>query len=90
MDPLTPELRRRLEAAPQASVRVIARVTGDAEGHRAAVEALGLQVHRVFTLTPGLAIEGPSAAILRLADYPWVVSIEMDRPVHTMPEENKG
>ncbi len=87
-DPLPPALRRQLEATPHASMRVIARVAGDVEARRTAVEDLGLRVHRVFTLTPGLAVEGPSSAILKLADYPWVISIEADRTVHTMPEES--
>ncbi len=68
-------------------MRVIVRVTDEAEVHRAAVENLGLRVHRMFKLTPGLAVEGAAAAILRLADQPWVISIEVDRTVHTMPKE---
>ncbi len=87
-DPLSPDLRRQLESVPQARVRVIAHVVDDPEAHRADVEGLGLRVHRVFKLTPGLAIEGAADAVLKLAAQPWVVTIEADRAVHTMPKED--
>jgi len=86
-DPLSPALRRQLEASPQALVRVIVRTEGDAEAHHSEAEALGLHVHRVFRLMPGLAVEGAAEAVLRLADQSWVISIEVDRAVHTMPEK---
>lgn len=86
-DPLSPALRRQLEASPQALVRVIVRTEGDAEMRRSEAEALGLRVHRVFKLTPGLAVEGTAEAIVRLATRSWVASIEVDCTVHTMPEK---
>jgi len=63
-------------------------VTGEAEQYRQVVENHGLRVHRVFRLTSGLAVEGTGEAILNLADQPWVLSIEADRAVHTMSEED--
>ncbi|MCS7222800.1 MAG: hypothetical protein RML36_04060 [Anaerolineae bacterium] len=86
-DPLSPALRHQLEASPQALVRVIVRTEGDVERRRSEAEALGLRVHRVFKLMPGLAVEGAAEVIIRLATRSWVVSIEMDRTVHIMPEK---
>ena len=84
---VSPELQRWLEAAPQSSVRVIVHVAGNPQSRRSAIEDMGLRVHRVFQLVPGLAVEGPAAAVLALAGQPWVTSIEVDRAVHPMPKE---
>ncbi|MCD6289978.1 MAG: hypothetical protein J7M34_05690 [Anaerolineae bacterium] len=84
---IRPELQRWLDTAPQASVRVIVRVTEDPQSCRPAIESMGLNIHRVFQLVPGLAVEGPATAVLALADQPWVTSIEIDRAVHPMPKE---
>lgn len=88
-DPLPPDLRRELEQAPDSPVRVIVRVADRLETRQEAVEQLGLRVLRVLRLTSAMAVEGPGSAVLRLAAEPWVRSIERDRPVHTMSEEEK-
>jgi hypothetical protein len=73
-------------ADPQAVVAAIVRTEGPAESRRAAVEAAGLVVARVFRLVPGLAVEGPVACLLELAEQPWVRSVSLDRVVHTMQD----
>ena len=71
-------------AQPQAIAAAIVRTEGTAQTHRAAVEAAGLTVRRVFRLVPALAVEGPVADLLALAERQWVSSVSLDREVHTM------
>jgi hypothetical protein len=74
------------QADPQAVAGAIVRTEGPAGPRRAEVEAMGLTVVRVFRLVPGLAVEGPVARLLELAEQPWVRSISLDRVVHTMQD----
>lgn len=78
------ELRRRLQTDPDAHVHAIIRTQGDPEQAAARATQKGIAVRRQFTLVPGLAVTGRAAALLDLADEPWVSSIEEDREVHTM------
>jgi hypothetical protein len=84
MATLSEGLESKLQRNQSASVRVIIKVIGKPSSHLAALESLGLIVHRAFTLIPALAIEGPASAILSLANEPWVLSIEEDRQVRIM------
>jgi len=83
---IDPALTALRQADPQATVVAIVRTEGAAEAHRVAVEGRGLTVRRVFRLLPGLAVEGKVAAVLDLADHPWVKSVSLDREVHVMRE----
>lgn len=81
---IDPALIALRQADPQATVAAIVRTEGAAEAHRAEVEGSGLTVRRVFRLLPGLAVEGQVAAVIALADRPWVKSVSLDREVHVM------
>lgn len=78
------ELEKKLQANPQASVDLIVRTTDKPADHVEQVRAMGLNVRRQFTLLRAMAITGAAADCLRLADEPWVESIEEDQIVHTM------
>jgi hypothetical protein len=71
-------------ADPSAAVLAIVRTVGRAGPRRAAAESAGLTVRHVYRLWPGLAVEGPVAALLALAAQPWVQAIEVDREVKVM------
>jgi len=84
---LAADLRRQWEADPQALVRAIVRVEGEANQYATVIESMGLRVRHAFTLMPALAVIGEAAALLRLAAQPWVIAIELDRAVHTTTDE---
>lgn len=84
---LAADLRRQWEADPQALVRAIVRVAGEANQYATTIESMGLRVRHTFTLLPALAVVGEAAALLKLAAQPWVIAIELDRAVHTMTDE---
>ncbi|MCW5880593.1 MAG: protease inhibitor I9 family protein [Anaerolineae bacterium] len=46
--------------------------------------ALGIAIRYTYNLLPGLAVTASGATALRLADEPWVVSIELDRTVRAL------
>jgi len=76
---LDPELLALASAEPSAGVWAIVRTVGRSAPRRAAAQSRGLTVRHVYRLWPGLAVEGPVAALLALADEPWVQAIELDR-----------
>ena len=82
MATLSPHLKAKLERDPKAIVNLIVRVKDKSRVDD--VRALGLTVRQTYTLIPAIAIQGSAAASLQLAQKPWVVSIEEDKPVHTM------
>ena len=77
-------LADKLAREPQSSVSVIVRVEGDSAAYAQRVESRGVIIKHVYTLITGFALTGSAGAILALANEPWVVSIEEDKPVHTM------
>jgi hypothetical protein len=84
MAKIQPDLKSKLERAPDRVVNLIVRVK-DTPGARVAdVRALGLTVRYTYSLVPGMAIQGTASASLVLAEKPWVLSVEEDKPVHTM------
>ena len=78
------ELKSKLERAPDSVVNLIVRVKDTSGAHVADVRALGLTVRYTYFLVPGMAIQGTASASLALAEKPWVLSVEEDKPVHTM------
>jgi hypothetical protein len=78
------ELKSKLESDPKATVNLIVRVKDAPDRRLDDVRALGLTVRRTFSLIPAIAIQGSAAASLKLAQKSWVVSLEEDKPVHTM------
>ncbi len=77
-------LKDKLQQDPNAPVDLIVRLTDDPSNHLHDLQSLGWTVKRTFSLTPSVAIHGSVSACQALAAAPWVVSIEEDRPVHTM------
>jgi hypothetical protein len=74
-------LQRALEAYPQRDFRVIVRTGQAAAALVPECKAMGLEVHHVYKLVPGMAVSGSGAGILRLAEQPWVETIEPDQAV---------
>ena len=81
---ISSDLREEFERDPNAIANVIVMVQNEAATYVGQMSAMGLSVRRTFTLIRGLALSGPASAVLSLAAQPWVVSIEEDKPVHTM------
>jgi hypothetical protein len=84
MASISQDLRSRLQQNPNAVIRLIVRLKDAPASHVAAVQAHGLTVRYTYSLTSTIATEGSASASLALADEPWVVSVEEDKPVHTM------
>ncbi|GAP62438.1 hypothetical protein ARMA_0861 [Ardenticatena maritima] len=77
-----PEWAETLRAAPQRRVAAIVRLHADAPEDEGLWKARGLHVRRRYRLMNAVAVEGPAAALLALADEPWVERIEPDPEVH--------
>ena len=82
---IAPELKSKLERDPNAVVNLIVRLHDDPAAHLADVQARGLQVRHTYTLISAVAVQGKASACLPLAALSWVLSIEEDKSVHTMP-----
>jgi hypothetical protein len=81
---IQPQLKSKLERAPDSVVSLIVRLKEPPDARVADVRALGLTVRYTFSLVAAMAIRGPASASLALAEKPWVLSVEEDKPVHTM------
>ncbi len=81
---IPPDLETKIQRDPQKPVDLIVRLADDPSKHLHDLQSLGWNIQRTFSLTPSVAIRGPAAACRPLANEPWVVSIEEDKPVHTM------
>jgi hypothetical protein len=84
MAKIQPDLKSKLERAPDSVVNLIVRVKDTPDARVADVRALGLTVRYTYSLVPGMAIQGTASASLALAKKSWVLSVEEDKPVHTM------
>lgn len=84
-----PGYEAALRRHPHASVAAIVRCDRLDPDHVAAAEALGLTVGRQLRLIRSLAVAGRAAALLKLAETPWVLGIEPDQPVHTTAPEGQ-
>jgi hypothetical protein len=81
---IEPKLKSKLEGAPNSVVNLIVRLKDPPDAHVTDVRALGLNIRYTYTLVAALAVQGPASASLALARKPWVLSMEEDKPVHTM------
>lgn len=79
-----PDLKTKAQRDPNAQVDLIVRLSEDPGKHISDLQSLGWTIRRSFSLTPSVAIHGPASASLVLATQPWVLTIEEDKPVHTM------
>lgn len=84
MASIAPELVTKLKRDPQALVNLIVRLKDAPDAHVADLKARGLVVRRTFTLISAIAVQGPAATLLALANEAWVLSIEEDKTVHTL------
>jgi len=81
---IQPELKSKLECAPDSVVNLIVRFKDAPDVRVGDVCALGLIVRHTYSLISAMAIQGTASASLALAEKPWVLSLEEDKPVHTM------
>ena len=86
MDKIDSVLHQKLAADPEQPVALIVRTDGDPTPHLSRLAELGLQVGHRFRLVPGVSLTGSAGAALVLLEEKWVVKIEEDRPVTTMPQ----
>ena len=84
MAKISADLKSKWEHNPNATTSVIVMTQNESAEYASLMSPRGITVTRVFTLIHGLALTGLASAMLALANEPWVVSIEEDRPVHTM------
>lgn len=84
MGGISNQLRSKLEHDPDAIVHLIVRVKDDPQKHIADMQACGLNVQRTFSLIAAMAVEGKASAATSLLRQDWVLSVEEDKPVHTM------
>ena len=81
---IQPDLKSKLERAPDSVVYLIVRLKDAPDVRVADVRALGLTVRYTYSLVAAMAIQGTASASLALAEKPWVLSLEEDKQVHTM------
>ena len=79
---LSPDLQQIIRAAPAATVHLLLRVAAFTEQAEETLVAAGFQIQRRLTLVPIFAVSGPAAGVTDLLDQPWLISAELDRPVH--------
>nr|WP_290668048.1 hypothetical protein [Ardenticatena sp.] len=72
------EWAEALRAAPDRRVAALVRVRSNAPDDDAVWLAHGVHVRRRYRLLNAVAVEGSAAALLALADEPWVERIEPD------------
>jgi hypothetical protein len=77
-------VEKSLRRNPAATLRAIIRTAGQPTQFRETIERRGLHVVYVSTLINALTVEGKASAILALCEEDWVVTIELDKPVHIM------
>lgn len=85
-----PEWIETWQATPQATVAAIIHVDGDPQSYVAQLERQGLSVTRAFRLTRTVAANGPAHCFLDLLSLPWIVKIEPDQTITTMPQGGKS
>lgn len=78
---IEPKLEQRLQAMPNRTVDLIVRTTDDPTPHLDWLTAQGIEVKRVFRLSPGVAVSAPGRDALKLLDQDWVMIIELDEDV---------
>jgi hypothetical protein len=88
MSKIEPDLQYRLEAWKDSPFDLIVRVSEPPEDCRPRLESRGIQVRRQFQLLSALAVNCLGGQALALADEPWVLQVEEDKPVTTMPPES--
>jgi hypothetical protein len=88
MSKIEPSLQHKLEAWKDSPFDLIVRVSGPPEDSRPRLESRGIQVRRQFQLLSALAVNCLGGEALALAEEPWVLKVEEDKPVTTMPSDS--
>lgn len=81
MTHITSDLRSAIEAAPNQTFRAIVRTVDAPMAHVDQAQQSGVTVHQTYKLLQAMAVSGEGEALLRLAQAPWVQSIEPDKTV---------
>lgn len=81
---LDPQLRARLQAAPDVNVRLIVRVDGDLGRRAEELARRGVTVRRRLRLISALAVSATGGQALALSAEPWVRRIEEDLEVRAL------
>jgi hypothetical protein len=68
---------------PEQELDLIVRSDGDIEPHLQKLYDMQFQVRHRFRLRPGAAVRGRARRVKELMGEPWVLRIEIDRPVST-------
>jgi hypothetical protein len=84
MASISTDLKTKLQSNPKNVVNLIVRLTDDPGQRLTSIQAHGFTVRRTISLISAVTLQGTGSAALELAKEPWVVSIEEDKPVHTM------
>lgn len=77
-------LLQEAKVKPQDIFRVIVRVQGDLDARQGQLEAVGFIIIRRLRLVNGYSASASGAAIHRVIDEEWIISVERDVQVHTM------
>lgn len=88
MKKIAPDLHHKLEGQKDSLFDLIVRVSGPVEDGRSRLETRGIKVRRQFKLLSALAVKCRGGEALALADEPWVLQVEEDMPMKTMPPVN--
>jgi hypothetical protein len=81
---LSSNLRTKLQNNLDTDVNLIVRLADNPNQRIASIQSRGFTVRRTLSLISAVALCGSGSAALDLAKEPWVISIEEDKPVHTM------
>lgn len=81
---IDPQLQARLGTRSATPFDLIVQVERADDETEQALRAMGFEVRHRIELLPSFAVTGRGPTALALAQEPWVVAIEEDRPVHTM------
>ena len=78
------DLQSQIKENPNDNFDLIVRTQGDTTPHLEWFAAAGITVTQQFRLSPGVAITCSGAKAQKLVTQPWVISVELDKPVTTM------
>lgn len=84
MTTITPEFLERLQNSTDSSVSVIITVVSNPKSHVEALEKMGFEVNRTYSLRPMIAASGSPTIILALADEDWITKVEPDSEVRAI------
>jgi hypothetical protein len=78
-------LARAAQENPDQTFRVIVRVQGDMDARHAQLQEMGFAITRPLRLVHGFSATANGACLQHASAADWVISIEPDGEMHTMP-----